>query len=58
MTSLPNRKALILLYFQATESIYNKIAQNVYKPGEQIPTKTQFQDEYDVSIGAVRQLLT
>jgi GntR family transcriptional regulator len=53
--SLLNKNTPMPLYFQVAENIRNKIAQNIYQPGEHIPTETQLQDEYDVSRETVRK---
>ena len=55
MTSLLNKNIPMPLYFQVAESIRNKIAQNVYRQDEPIPTEIQLQEEYGVSRETVRK---
>ena len=52
-----NRNSPLPLYFQLKEILLGKIQQGQWKPGEQLPTEEEIQQEYDLSRTTVRQAL-
>jgi len=55
MMSLLNKNIPVPLYYQVAESIRQNIAQNVYQPGQPIPTEVKLQEEFNVSRETVRK---
>jgi len=51
-----NKKKLPL-FVRVYESIYNRLTEGVYRPGEQLPSESDLAEELEVSRGTLRQAL-
>lgn len=52
-----NRNSPLPLYFQLKELLLNSIQHGEWKPGEQLPTEEEIQQQYELSRTTVRQAL-
>ncbi|MCP4405745.1 MAG: GntR family transcriptional regulator [bacterium] len=50
-----NKNIPMPLYYQVSETIRQRIAQNIYLPGQPIPTEIQLQEEFTVSRETIRK---
>ncbi len=53
-----NKNVPMPLYYQVSEAIRQRIAQDIYQPGQPIPTEIQLQEEFNVSRETIRKAVS